>query len=76
MASFDIVDLITNNPITCLKTNFVLNKDYSESYVINSNNFATVATGAKNNGSGGQNIQKYFLNIKPVLHFKRQFLLT
>jgi hypothetical protein len=47
MASFDIVDLITNNPITCLKTNFVLNKDYSESYVINSNNFAPVATGAK-----------------------------
>ena len=52
------------NACTCLKTNFVLNKDYSESYVINSNNFATVATGAKNNGSGGHNIQKYFLNIK------------
>jgi hypothetical protein len=28
------------------------------------NNFAPVATGAKNNGSGGQNIQKDFLNIK------------
>jgi len=40
------------------------------------NNLRLLQREQNNIGSGGQNIQKDFLNIKPVLHFKRQFLLT
>ena len=52
------------NAKLCLDNNFILNKDYSQSYIKNSNNFAPGAPGAKNTGSGGHNIHKYFLNIK------------
>jgi hypothetical protein len=52
------------NATTCLKYNFVLNKDYSNNYTINnSTNFATVQTVAKK-GSGGHNSEKIYLNIK------------
>jgi len=52
------------NATTCLKYNFVLNKDYSNTYTINSTtNFATVQTVAKK-GSGGHNSEKIYLNIK------------
>lgn len=52
------------NATTCLKFNFVLNKDYSNNYTINnSTNFATVQTVAKK-GSGGHNSEKIYLNIK------------
>ena len=49
---------------SCLLKNFILNKDYSHSYIINSNDFATAAAVSKTTGSGGHNIQKIFLNIK------------
>jgi hypothetical protein len=50
------------NATSCLKNNFVLNKDYKYSDV--NDCFAPVRAGAKNTGSGGHNIQKFFLNIK------------
>jgi len=50
------------NATSCLKNNFIINKDYKYSDVNDS--FATARTGAKNTGSGGHNIQKFFLNIK------------
>ena len=50
------------NATSCLKNNFIINKDYKYSDVNDS--FAPAPTGAKNKGSGGHNIQKFFLNIK------------
>ena len=50
------------NATSCLKNNFIINKDYKYSDVNDS--FATARTGAKNTGSGGHNIHKLFLNIK------------
>ena len=57
-----------------LENNFELEKDYKKSLSlvgkqkiieINSNdNFATLAAVAKTKGSGGQNIKKYYLNVK------------
>jgi len=50
------------NATSCLKNNFIINKDYKYSDVNDS--FAPARTGAKHIGSGGHNIQKFFLNIK------------
>ena len=62
------------NCIRVLEKNFKLEKDYKKSLCnlakqkiieINSkDNFAPDASGAKTKGSGGHNIQKYYLNIK------------
>ena len=60
--------------ILLLEKNFILNKHYKlllnhevkQNIIENTNkqNFAPDASGAKNKGSGGHNIQKYYLNIK------------
>ena len=56
-----------------LENNFKINIDYknllthADKQKINNkdyNNFATISAVAKNKGSGGHNIQKYYLNIK------------
>jgi len=52
------------NATSCLLNNFILNKDYSQSYILNSNDFATAAAVSKKKGSGGHNSDKYYLNIK------------
>ena len=44
------------NATTCLENNFKLDNDYKI--------FAPDASGAKTKGSGGHNIQKYYLNVK------------
>jgi predicted nuclease with TOPRIM domain len=44
------------NATTCLEKYFKLDNDYK--------NFAPDASGAKTKGSGGHNIQKYYLNVK------------
>ena len=55
--------------ILLLEKNFIIDKDYKNSLnhqvkQNNNNNFATAAAVAKNKGSGGHNILKYYLNIK------------
>ena len=62
------------NATTCLEKYFILDKDYKKSLCnfanqrnieINSKDiFAPDASGAKTKGSGGHNIQKYYLNVK------------
>ena len=52
------------NAKLCLEKNFIINKDYKSSDVIPNTSFAPERSGAKNTGSGGHNIQKFFLNIK------------
>lgn len=55
------------NATNCLDKNFLLDKDYKKNtYHLGETltNFAPDASGAKNKGSGGHNIQKYYLNIK------------
>ena len=44
------------NATTCLEKYFKLENDYKV--------FAPEASGAKTKGSGGHNIQKYYLNVK------------
>jgi phage anti-repressor protein len=59
--------------ILLLEKNFELEKDYKKplslkgkqkNIEISNDNFATAAAVAKTKGSGGQNIQKYYLNVK------------
>ncbi len=61
------------NAIRILEKNFELEKDYKKSLSlvgkqinieISNKNFAPHLGGAKKTGSGGQNIQKYYLNVK------------
>ena len=52
------------NAKLCLEKNFIINKDYKYSDVIVNASFAPEPSGAKNTGSGGHNIHKYYLNIK------------
>ena len=54
------------NAKSCLEKNFILNKDYKNSIcnLAKQQNFATAATVAKTTGSGGRNIEKFYLNIK------------
>jgi hypothetical protein len=56
-----------------LEKNFEVEKDYKKPLnhkvkqkiiEISNDNFATAAAVAKTKGSGGQNIQKYYLNVK------------
>ena len=56
-----------HNATNCLDKNFLLDKDYKKNtHHLGGllTNFAPDASGAKNKGSGGHNIQKYYLNIK------------
>ena len=59
--------------ILLLEKNFILNKDYKnllylevkqKNIEISNNNFATASAVAKTKGSGGHNIQKFYLNVK------------
>ena len=54
------------NAKSCLEKNFILNKDYKNSIcnLAKQQNFATAAAVAKTTGSGGHNIEKFYLNIK------------
>ena len=52
--------------ILLLEKNFEIEKDYKLllNHKVKQNNFATAGAVAKTKGSGGHNIQKYYLNIK------------